>query len=303
MMYSNVGAGVPILGDYAGSGSRLQNIPVDPHASMFFQRHLLQKAMSVFKFNGIPKHWAKDYFLHLLYCWGFVAVVNTDAFGVIPQGCSLMGYDVMYRPTNAVIANPLLRGIKTPRIGVECALIKLRPDYGGIMDTVKFYADMMALTASTAGVNLANSKLSYVFGANNKAGAESFKKMHDEILKGKPGVVVDKTLFNSDGSLSLQMFTQNVGQNYIVDRLLVDLRKWENMFDTCMGIPNANTDKKERLIVDEVNANNVETDNNCELWLEEIRAGFDCANDLFGLNLAVDWREKPIKEGAKNGNS
>lgn len=303
MMYSNVGAGVPILGDYAGSGSRFQNIPVDPHASLFFQRHLLQKAMSVFKFNGIPKHWAKDYFLHLLYCWGFVAIINTDAFGVIPQGCGLTGYDVMYRPTNAVITNPLLRGIKTPRIGVECALIKLRPDYGGIMDTVKFYADMMALTASTAGVNLANSKLSYVFGANNKAGAESFKKMHDEILKGKPGVVADKSLFNSDGSLSIQMFTQNVGQNYIVDRLLVDLRKWENMYDTCMGIPNANTDKKERLIVDEVNANNVETDNNCELWLEEIRAGFDCANELFGLNLTVDWREKPVKEGMKNGES
>lgn len=296
-MYSIIGAGCPPLGDYATSGRDCRKLPVDLHTSRFFQRHLLQKAMSVFKFENIPTHWAKDYFLYTLYCWGFLAVVNTDAFGVIPQGCGLQGYDVMYRPTHAVITNPLLRGIKTPRIGVECALVKLRPDYGGIMDVVTFYADMMALTATTAGVNLANSKLSYVFGASNKAGAESFKKMHKDILNGEPAVAVDKSLFNSDGSLAVNMLTQNVGQNYITDRLLSDLRKIENMFDTCVGIPNANTDKRERLIVDEVNANNIETDNNCELWLEEIRSGFECANNMFGLNLRVDWREKPVKNG------
>ena len=170
------GYGCPSFQNYA-NGKDAPNVCVTNTAlSRFFQRHLLQKAMSVFKFD-LPEHWSKDYFLYTLYCWGFLAVVNTNAFGVIPQGCGLQGYDVFYRPTNAVISNPLLKGILTPRIGKQCTVIKLQPDYGGIMDLVTFYADMMALSAQTAGVNLINSKMSYVFAAKNKAAAQSFKRL------------------------------------------------------------------------------------------------------------------------------
>ena len=65
------------------------------------------------------------------------------------------------------------------------------------------------------------------------------------------------------------------------------------MFDTEIGIPNANTDKRERLVTDEVNANNVETASRCEMWLESIKAGMEKANNMFGLSLDVDWRVKP----------
>ena len=69
------------------------------------------------------------------------------------------------------------------------------------------------------------------------------------------------------------------------------------MFDTDIGIPNANTDKRERLITDEVNANNVETMTRCELWLETLRKGIDKANSKYGLNISVDWRVNPGETG------
>ena len=71
------------------------------------------------------------------------------------------------------------------------------------------------------------------------------------------------------------------------------MRKIESMFDTDIGIPNANTDKKERLITDEVNANNIETATRCELWLESIKKGLTKANEMFNLKMSVDWRVKP----------
>ena len=274
----------------------------DTGLSRFFQRYLLQKAISVFKWD-IPKQWSQEHFLYTLYCMGYVAIINTDRFGVIPQPCSLYGYDVFYRPTNALVSNPLLRGITSPRIGVECTLIKLQPDYGNIMDLVTFYADMLALSAQTAGVNLFNSKLSYVFGAKNKAFAKSFAEMYDRIASGQPMVVVDKDLFNTDGTPNWQEFQQNVGQNYIADRVLEDMLKWENMFDTDIGIPNANTSKKERLITDEVNANNIETATKCELWLDTVKDGCNVARDMFGIELDTDWRYKPGKEVVKNADS
>ena len=216
----------------------------------YFTKYLLQKAMSVFEWD-LPATWNKDYFLYVLYCWGYVAVVNTDKFGVIPQGCGLKGYDVFYAPTHAVIANPLLSGILEPRIGTQCELLKLQPDFSGILDLVGHYAEQMALASQSVSVNLLNSKLSYVFTAKTKALAESLKKMYDQIASGEPAVVIDSRLKNAaDGEETWKSFEQNVGGNYIVTDLLADLRKIEAMFDTEIGIPNANTDKRERLIQD-----------------------------------------------------
>lgn len=262
--------------------------------SNYFRRYLLQKAMSVFKWD-LPAEWAKDYFLYTLYCWGYVGIVETDKFGVIPQAGALYGYDVFYRPTNIIITNPLLKGILKPRINVDCAVVKLAPDYGGIMDIVSYYADMLAVCAEAVGVNIVNSKLSYVFPAKDKPQAESYKKMFDRVASGELAVVIDKTLFDDDGKPAWTAFNQNVKESYIAPQILTDMRKIESMFDTDIGIPSANTDKRERLISDEVNANNVETASKCELWLETIKQGLDAANDMFGLSLSVDWRVDPQK--------
>ena len=261
----------------------------------FFHKYLLQKAVSVFKWE-LPKTWSRDYFLYSLYCNGCVSVVQTDKYGVIPQHCTLMGYDVMYRPTNAVITNPLLSGILTPRIDTQCTLFKLNPDYTGIMDIVKTYGDLMAMSVQTAGINLMNCNVSYIFAAKNKAAATSFKEMFKKIVQGEPAVVVDKALYNDDGTKAWDAFDQNVKQNYIASEILDDLRKWENLFDTEIGIPNSNTNKRERLIVDEVNSNNVETATKCELWLEDLQKTCAKTIDLFGVNISVDWRYKPIEK-------
>ena len=258
----------------------------------FFKRYLLQKSMSVFKWE-LPTTWDNDYFLYTLYCWGFLAVLNTNRYGAIPQGCGLQGYNIFYKPTTAVITNPLLQGTKHLKIDTQCTIIKLQPDYGGIMDIIDYYGDMMSLASETAGINLVNSKLSYVFGAKNKAGAESFKKIYDQLSEGNPIAVYDKELLNSDGTPAWHAFEQNVGNNYIVGDILSDLRKIENMFNTAVGIPNANTDKKERLIQSEVESNNTETATLCELWLDELKKSVEKTNKMFNLSITVDWRNRP----------
>lgn len=293
--------GIPFSADYINAANSVVS-PSTVHCrnttlSLYFQRYLLQKAMSVFKWD-MPAEWSKNYTLYTLYCWGFFAVVNTDKYGVIPQACGLRGYDVFYQPTNAIITNPLLSGTLEPRIGLQCELVRLQPDYGGIMDIVTYYADMLALCAESVGMNLVNSKLAYVFAAENKAMAETFKKLYDQIAAGNVSAVIDKQLFRDDGKPNWQMFNQNVGQNYIADKVLSDMRKIESMFCTEVGIPNANTDKKERLITDEVNANNIETRSKCDLWLEELKESCAKVREMFGIQLDVNWR---YKGGAEDG--
>lgn len=267
----------------------------------FFARYLLQKAMSVFKWD-LPETWDRDYFLYVLYGIGYIAVINTDKYGVIPQQCGLDGYNIFYQPKRALVTNPLLKGLRRLDIGTQCTLIKLQPDYGSVMDLVGFYADMMALTAETAGVNLVNSRLSYVFFGKNKNTAESQKKLFDRVASGEPATFVDTALYDvQSGNPSWIPFQQNVGQNYIAGDALADLRKWEMMFDTDVGIPNANTDKKERLITDEVNANNAEVTSKADLWLDQLQKSFAQTSKMFGVKLGVEWRNKPQVSAESEG--
>lgn len=258
----------------------------------FFRKYLLQKAISVFKWN-LPDAWDKDYFLYTLYCRGFISILYTDRYGVICQECSPGGYNLYYRPSYVIVTNPLIRDTLTLNIDTECALIKLQPDYSSIMDLVNYYADQMALASEAMGVNLVNTKSGTVFGAESKAQAESYKKMYDNLSEGDPAVVIGKKLLNDDGSPNWFPFTQNIRESYVTSEILSDMRKIEAMFDTEIGIPNANTDKRERLISDEVNANNVETATRAELWLETLRKGIETAKQLFDIELSVDWRVNP----------
>ena len=294
----------PFLYDYQGVNTNAKNpagvVVTNSHLSRYFQRQLLQKAISVFRWE-MPKNWADNYTLFSLYCFGYVAVAKTDKFGVIPQHCTLSGYDVFYRPNTAIISNPLI-SYKPLTIGKNCELLRLQPDYGGILDTVRLYADLMALCVQAASVNLLNSKLSYVFFADNKAMAESFKKLMDEIESGKPAVVADSKLKNTSGGFNMEMLQQNVKTNFITPELLVCLRNISNMFATEIGLPNANTDKRERLITDEVNANNAETSGKAEMWLEQLQKDCERVRAMFPEieTLSVDWRYKPDVGGVGN---
>lgn len=264
----------------------------------FFKRYLLQEAMSVFEWK-LPDYWSTTYFLYVLYIWGYIGIVNTDKFGIIPQHGTVGGYNVFYMPSFMIITNPLLRPTDNLEIGTDVALIKLQPDYFGLFDIVDYYGDLMALAAEAAGGNLLNSKLSWIFAADSKIQAESYKALYDKVASGEPAAFADKSLFDDEGHLRAELFNTEVGNNFIADKLLDTLHAIRCRFLTDIGIPNSNTDKKERLIVDEVNSNNFETRSKCSLWLEEIQKGIKEAKRLFPslTDFSVDWREelKPRK--------
>lgn len=263
----------------------------------YFKKYLLQKLISVFEFKGMPDEWAMNYFTYTLFTLGFIAIVDTDKYGVIPQHCGLGGkLNVMYQPSTVMIANPLIRPFEA-LIDVDCALVKMQPDFCGAWDIISYYGELLALASETASVNLVNSKLSYVFMAESSAQAESFKKLYDELQSGNPAVFSDKDLFQEDGTPNWMQFNQNLGQNYIVNEIMADMHRIVNMFNTDIGIPNANYEKSERLITDEVNANNVDTMSKVTLWHETINKGLAKANELYGLNLSCNLRFKNEYDG------
>lgn len=270
--------------------------------SRYFVRYLLQKVISVFEWH-LPENWAEDYFKYVLYCFGFIAIINTDKYGVICQQCGLRGYDVFYRPTNAVITNPLINRSLEPRIGTQCTLIKLQPDYGGIMDLVTYYGDLFALISEGIAVSALNAKNTYVFAADDKNIAQSMKKLYDQIASGEPAVVVNKKLFDPNtGDLHMKLIGDGKATT-IVNDLLIAFQAVSNMFDKDIGLPVSPTNiRKERFVEAEVDNNTITSVSKIGMWLQELRKSCAEANRMFGLNISVDWRNPPkeVRENESN---
>ena len=67
-------------------------------------------------------------------------------------------------------------------------------------------------------------------------------------------------------------------------------------FDSFVGIPsNPNSTKKERQIVDEVNANNIETDTIIDLCVKTLNDGFDRVNAMFKLSCKAE-KKYPLEQ-------
>lgn len=288
----------------SGSGlfSPRGGAPYNAPLFLYFKKYLLQKCISVFKFK-YPETWTRDqirHFRNVLFTAGYIGVFEDKKYGLVALQCSFMGQNLFYSPKKILVSNPLLSGVEKT-IGKDCVLFTLQetPSFGdlyfnpastSVLDIIDYYADQMALASQDLNSNMVNSQLAYVFTTDNKAAAEAFKKMFEMIASGEPAVVQDKNLLNDDGSPAWQAFQQNLGQNYIANDVLTTLSSLNDQFCTLVGIPNANTEKRERLIVDEANANNVETTCLSDLWLENMQACCKEVNAMFGVDMSVDKR-------------
>ena len=258
---------------------------VDPNSTTFnfYVRTLFRKAMSIYDFKNIPDNWDLDYMISVLLSQGFVTITDT-ALGVIPLHCGVSGINVYNHPTKVIIANPVLGNLERT-IDEDCALVKISYDYRGIMDIVYRYATLLSECDSSISVNLMNSKVTFIGLVESKQQANSMKLMFDKITSGEPAVYVKGSQINAD-----QILYNHVKENFVADTIQLLKRKIMSEFLTEIGVNNANTDKKERLITDEANANNSEIQLNAGYWLENIREGLKKANELYNLNISVSLK-------------
>lgn len=264
---------------------------------MFFCRYLWQKAVSVFEWSGIPDWWSDVYFKYVLAGAGYVAVLETEEYGVIPQWCTFNGKrTVFYEPAGIIVTNPAFKGNRTYErtLGLDAELIKMTPEYVGIGDIIGYFGDQLALTAEALGVNTLNTKTALVFASANQTAAESFKKMFDQIQSGNPAVFIDQHLYDDEGNPNWQQFIADLKNMYIAPDLISSLARIEAQFDSYIGLPNlAGMEKKERMISDEVNMNNVSTYSRAELWKDNIDKSLLNVNAMFNLSIKCDWKHAP----------
>ena len=260
--------------------------------TQYYMRALYQRILSGAQFS-LPIQWAKGkrYFKNVLFSQGFIGIVKTSEYGVIPQICAPYGYGIFLQPTNLRVDQSLVQF--EGEIGKDCEIIHLTNDWLGVWDIVEHFAIRLSVAITSVDVSLMNSRLSMIAAAKNKNAAETLKYLYEKISAGEPFAVYDKYL-KEDGingqEESIWTYSQDVSNNYITDKLLADMDTILRQFDNEVGIL-AMGGKKERMITDEVEALNDDACARASSWYENLTDSFDRVNRLFPeLNLTFKFK-------------
>lgn len=265
----------------------------------YFERYFMQKTISVLDIT-MPKEWEKDFVLYALCMFGYCIVTDTEKYGVIPQVGTLSGVGLYFQPTNFNISNSLVQ--KSGVLGKDGEVIKMTPDYYGIYDMIHQYAYKMSLIYSALDQSLINSRLAWALAAKNKNAAQTLKAAMDKILRGEPGVIIDKVITDSDDpkdSPILEIINRNPQDNYITDLLLRDAQTLETRFNREVGIPDITENKGERLTAQEASELNAGAQAKVTLWIDNLNESFDKLRQLYGIRCRAKVRDLRMPEGGE----
>jgi len=268
----------------------------------YWSRALYLRAISPIIIN-VPPKWqgnVKDFLYYCLYRYGYVAVFKHEELGIVFNPANLYGFDFYYQPTNAIITNPKFKESLDLKIGTECEIIKINPDFLGVFDIIGYYAEKLATLDNAINISIINNKFSYILAGKTKAVTEALKKMMDKINRGEPAVFLDKTLTDDPQSKDTPfqfMERKNLKESYLTTDQLADMQTLLNAFDAEIGIPTVPYHKKERMGTAEAESRNIDAVSRSLVSYDALKNSMDIVNAMFPeLKLSVELRYPVLDE-------
>ena len=275
----------------------------DSAAYAFWLRSFYERLLSTIDFQ-LPKEWQgeiSDFFKWCLVTCGYVAVFDTEEFGLAFQPGSLGGYSFYYQPTYILISNPKFN--QRLEIHQDCELLKMTPDYLGLWDIINRFALECSLMDPGINMSLINNKYAKMFFAKDKAAAETIKKAMDLINRGEPGIVLDDELADDRNKEAPFQFwiDEDLKKKYITTDQLQDLQTIINQFDAEIGSPTVPDQKKERIVTKEATSKEADSRARCTTWLRCLESSKEQIIKMFPrleneLNFTLTYPEEDPEE-------
>lgn len=285
----------------------------DSIAYRYWFRSLLHKIDSSIIFRNLPEGFSNDFFMFCLWVRGYVVFFKTNRkdlikfgkTGVVFQPCYVSGHDFYYQPTTATVANKYMSYKYTFDLNSDqAALLKLTPDFCGILDIISFYADKLASLSEAIDMSIVNSKMGLIATANNEAQSATLKAVYDKLQKGQPLVVYDDSTIDNGEIMPkkdpFQMWVQELKKNFILVEQLDCFQKILDSFYTEIGLPVA-IEKKERLVTSETDFSAAQSQARIACWIETIEESLEIINQKFNLNIEVEYHARN-DDSSRNGN-
>ena len=260
---------------------------------LYYRNQLYLKVFSIFDFKNIPQTWDIDYIYDNLFKNGFLTVFEENGVNYC-LNCGVSGINVYNRPTDVIVSNPILGNINK-KIGNDCELLYFNFINGcmsSIEPLIKRYALLLAQCDGTLNTTLMNSRVAHIFECENDGDLRTMQKIYDDVTSGRPCAFIKKGKDPLNNGIIKDFL--NVKNTYIGNDILLTKRTILCEFLTEIGINNANTQKRERLNSDEVNANNNEIMCLISVWLNTMQRCLEKINTMFNLNVNVEFNKDII---------
>lgn len=256
---------------------------------------LMLIARSVFKWNNLPNNIDEKWIEKFLYCHGSCIFFKDSEKGFMvakstPAG-TLNYYDepTLLKPYGTGYSGEPLEN------NSECVVIRNNDIMMPTAPSIELYALRLADISRTIDVNVNAQKTPVIILCSDKQKL-SLKQAYKQIDGNKPVIFGDKNL-DIEGIKALK-----TDAPIVFDKLQIQKHSIWNECMTMLGINNANMDKRERLVDDEVQANNEQINISCEVMLKARQQACKMINELFDLNISVEKRNdlQAVLEGSED---
>lgn len=236
-------------------------------------------ALNRFEWTGLPDGIESRFIEECLFTHGTCAFANDPHIGKVALPCNISGGLNIYGEPVAVNVYGFNYN-KTFNLTDEAVLIKNNMLSTSTKEYCEMFATRIEEIERSLDVNIKGQKTPYIVACNEKdllTMKNIFKKIDG-----------DEPVIYADQSLNIDALAVHLTPSPFVADKLADYKHdvWNEVF-TFLGINNANTDKRERLVSDEVNANNEQVKYNIDFMLEQRELACQRINKLFGMNVGV----------------
>ena len=247
---------------------------------------LTEKANGMYKYSGLPESLPADQIELKLILDGYCAVFKHPTSGLVTCGGGLSGIDKYYLPTDFVYAQPAL-GSGNLKIDKNCVIIynSSIDQYtrNGLSEIIQRSARLLADIDSSISILTINTRATKLNVAANESIARTVDAAMKKIADGEIQTINTQSLLDLYKTVD---WNSEQKQQEIIE-LLNAKQQIMASFLSEIGVKNF-TEKKERLITDEVTADDQLLTINVEDMLEYRKCGIDKVNKMFGTAVKVE---------------
>lgn len=255
-------------------------------------------ALNMFKWDGLPDTMQERHIERLMLNEGRALFFKDPELGFLCLPCedasrqNVYGDPLAYRATGFGYS----REIKAS----DAVLIENNKLRMPTCSALLYFVNQLYEVVRTRDVNLKTLKAPFLVSGDDKT-ILTVKKVLEDIDDNVFAVFADKS-FNLEDAVKVFQTGVKCMTNELTD-LYHDIM---NEALTYLGMNNANTDKRERLITSEAESNNQFIDACASMFLEARERACEEINSKYGLNMSVELRttrENSIKEGDPDNDS
>lgn len=257
-----------------------------------FTLSILNRTLGMFEYKNLPKTLPQVEIEKRLQTKGYATIYQYKNNLYVTTG-NLNGQELSpyNEPTHVNINISAFNLSQRLEIGKQCVVIYNDDMKTGLLDTISKHGTLMLENEITMLLSTYNTRIQTLISAGTDQTINDAQKYLSQIIDGNLGIIGENAFFSDLKTHN----AQSTGKQDITQLIQLQQFYKSDLYNE-LGLSSLNNMKKERMNIDEVNANNDNIYPYVDGMLRNRMEGLDMVNKLFNGNFEVDfsstWKDK-----------